>query len=241
MQDDISRALDVPVKFKQANLIKQFKSKKHTVTLISIKNSLQVVKLYYIDSKMQMDREYQILTELQNKNLTPQLYEKDNENLLLLMQYIPGVNVCEYINDPTISYLDKKSAIKKLADWFVSFHLKYVTKHHFQIRGDAHLRNFIYNEGIKGLDFEESRQGNPCEDIAELCVSIITTDPIFTNEKINLCNLFYETYKKNISWNLDSCNPFIISALKQVISRRSKDENLQHIYQEVIKNQKLNF
>ena len=47
------------------------------------------------------------------------------------------------------------------------------------------LRNFIINdEGIVGLDFEESSSGDTISDLGQICASVLMTDPASTEKKI---------------------------------------------------------
>ena len=131
----------------------------------------------------------------------PRIYEKDTLNNVLIMNYIPGKNLCDIINDENEKFNSKKKIIIGLATWFKKFHDFYKTDVNNYIRGDSILRNFIFTDQVWGLDFEEFRIGKIEEDIAFLCTSILTTNPEYTNEKYQLCRLFIETYSKNLLIN----------------------------------------
>jgi len=45
--------------------------------------------------------------------------------------------------------------------------------------------------------------GNIEKDIADICTSILTTNPKYTNEKYQLCRLFIESYSKNLLINYE--------------------------------------
>ncbi len=123
------------------------------------------------------------------------------------------------------------------ADWLAAFHDHFKTDNGFRIRGDCSLRNFILKDGIWGVDFEESRIGKPVEDVASLCASILSTDPMFTTEKFKLCQKFLEAYNKSAKWSLDKINDEIGYALLERIQWRPKDEeNLRKYAKNIRKN-----
>ena len=89
-----------------------------------------------------------------------------------------------------------------LGQWFTNFHVFFKTTDRFRIRGDSILRNFILTDRIWGVDFEESRTGRPEEDIATMCASILSTDPMFTPEKFELSKIFIKSYNQSMNWIL---------------------------------------
>jgi thiamine kinase-like enzyme len=109
----------------------------------------------------------------------------------------------------------------------------------FIIRGDSILRNFIVTDRIWGVDFEESRAGNPTEDIGSICSSILSTDPMFTNEKFLLCKWFIKSYKIYVKWNVNNINNEIANALLERIQWMPEQENLLRDYSKIIRVQGL--
>jgi aminoglycoside phosphotransferase (APT) family kinase protein len=136
-----------------------------------------------------------------------------------------GKNLCDFINDEFTSYEDKEKIVTKLARWFVDFH-DYFKDNDFYIRGDSILRNFILNDKIWGVDFEESRVGKPIEDVACMCSSILTTDPMFTKEKFNLCTTFIRSYEESANWRLDNVKDEVAYAILERIQWRPDKENI---------------
>lgn len=202
---------------------KRFKSKKNNVALITNNGSLQVIKLYAENKKANMKKEIFILQKTDTHLKTPGVKSYNFKNNYLLMEYISGVNACDYINDDKISFQEKQTIMVQLADWFSSFHTFFKKQNISYLRGDAILRNFIITSGtIYGVDFEEATQGHISEDIATFCASIITTHPVNTYEKERLCNLFLSKYQIKMSITLDNIESQIQQEINKTLKRRIK-------------------
>ena len=160
----------------------------------------------------------------------PTLYEIDYFNNFLIMQYIKGKNLCDIINSNDTSFDRKLKIIILLAKWFLEFHEYFKTQKKFFLRGDSNLRNFLYDTQIWGVDFEESRFGEPIEDIACMCSSILSTDPMFTPEKFQLCKIFIDSYIKLAPGRVLNINNEIAYALLEKIQWRPEDEELLRKY-----------
>jgi hypothetical protein len=126
-----------------------------------------------------------------------------------------------------------------LGDWFAQFHNYFKTADQFRIRGDSILRNFLISDHIWGLDFEESRIGKTIEDIAGMCSSILSTDPMFTDEKFRLCTKFIDSYKSSVKWSLDNLSDEIAYALLEKIQWRPEEEETLRKYAKRIRKQGL--
>jgi len=174
-----------------------------------------------------MANEYEILKKGSVELSIPVPLEKDDENHVLVMSYIVGDNVCDLINDAKVTFEDKTKIAEQLADWLVKFHSFFKTEARFRLRGDPSLRNFIISRGhLYGVDFEESHEGKPVEDVAGTCGSILSTDPMFTDEKFHLCEKFLEAYRRTAAWTIENVNAEIAYALLERIQWRPKDEEL---------------
>jgi len=214
-------------KYKPALLQKQFKSKKNTVGYVVLNGQARILKWYVPGLKKNMDTEYEILKKGSLELSMPLPLEKDTENYVLVMSYIVGENVSDLINDQRVPFEEKKQVIDQLAEWLVKFHTLFKSEEGFRIRGDPSLRNFIRSRGrIYGVDFEESRIGKPVEDVAGICGSILSTDPMFTDEKYQLCQQFLEAYRRSVTWPVENVNAEIAYALLGRIQWRPKDEEL---------------
>jgi tRNA A-37 threonylcarbamoyl transferase component Bud32 len=213
-------------KYKKAVVHQEFKSKKNTVAYVTLKNKPRVLKWFVPGFKRQMHIEYNVIKKGSSYLNIPHLYNKDDKNNVLVIGYIIGENLCDVVNDDKTSFDEKKRLMVLLADWYAKFHNFYKTEDEFRIHGDSILRNFILSDRIWGVDFEESRMGKPAEDIAGMCSSILSTDPMFTSEKFKLCKVFMDSYKKSVDWNIGNMNAEISYALLEKIQWRPEDEEI---------------
>ncbi len=228
---DIQELINNTERYKTVLLQKKFESKKNTVAYVLSEGHPRVLKWFVPGLRQNMDIEYSILRKGYSDVPMPSPLEKDTENNVLVMSYIIGKNICDIINDPGIRLDEKQKVVCQLSEWFVQFHTFFRTENEFRIRGDATLRNFILSKNqIWGVDFEESRIGKPAEDVATLSVSLLTTDPMFTDEKFQLCQHFLDTYRKTVKWNLENINAEIAYAMLEQIQWRPKDELLLRKY-----------
>jgi len=228
---DIKKLIDSVEKYKNVLLQRCFESKKNTVAYVVLNGQPRVLKWYVPGLKQNMNTEYQILKKGFSALPIPSPFEVDTENNVLIMSYIIGQNVCDIINDAQTDFKEKEKVVHLLADWFVRFHTFFKTEEQYRIRGDATLRNFIHNKGrIWGVDFEESRIGTPSEDVATLCSSLLSTDPMFTDEKFMMCHTFLEGYRKSAKWPVEDINAEISYALLERIQWRPNDEKILREY-----------
>jgi tRNA A-37 threonylcarbamoyl transferase component Bud32 len=182
-----------------------------------------------------MQREYIILSKGSPTVPMPIVVEKDDDNVALVMTYIPGENLCDLLNHTTTSYEEKSRLMKLLAEWFAQFHTHYRKDEERYIRGDAIMRNFIFSDKIWGVDFEEARKGKPIEDIACLVASYLCTDPMFSSEKFRLCTQFISSYESIAGCALLTIADETAYALLQRIQWRQNDEELLRTYAEHIR------
>jgi tRNA A-37 threonylcarbamoyl transferase component Bud32 len=237
---EIQWLIDNVERYEKAIIQKRFPSKKNTVAYVLLNGQPRVLKWYVPGLKQNMEKEHTILKKGASSLSIPSPLEKDQENNVLILSYIPGQNICDYLNDQQTSEEEKEKCVKLLAEWFIQFHTFFKTEQGFQIRGDATLRNFIlYKDRIWGVDFEESRIGKPGEDLATFCSSILTTDPMFTEEKFRLCQTFLTTYRNSVNWILQNLNAEIAYALLERIQWRPHDEELLRKHATTIRNKGL--
>jgi len=231
----INELTDNIKKYKNAIIQHNFESKKNTVAYVTIEGKPRVLKWFVPGLKRQMKIEYNILKKGSSKINIPSVYEMDEQNNVLITSYIIGENLCDIINNEKTTIEEKKRLMILLADWFLQFHSHFKTNDEFYIRGDSTLRNFILTDRIWGVDFEESRIGKPVEDIAGMCASILTTNPMFTNEKFHLCRIFIDTYVKQAPGRIININDEIAYSLLEKIQWRPEDEEILRKYNEKIK------
>jgi tRNA A-37 threonylcarbamoyl transferase component Bud32 len=215
---------------------KQLQSKKNTVAYVTIDNKPRVIKWFVPGLKQQMKTEVTILKKASANLHVPHLYKIDNQQNIIIMSYIMGENLCDVINQKMTTISEKQQIMVLLAQWFARFHIHFKTTEEFYIRGDPSLRNFILRDHIWGVDFEEARIGKPVEDIAGCCASLLTTDPMFTHEKFQLCTRFIKAYNEQGKWKLGNINDDIAYALLEKIQWRPDDEELLRKYAVQIRN-----
>ncbi len=217
-------------KYKKAVIQDKLKSKKNTVAYVTFDNKPRILKWFVPGLKRQMKIEYDVLKKGSSKLNVPSIYEMDENNNVLITSYIIGENLCDIVNDKKTTISEKKRLMTLLAEWFFEFHNYFKTEDQFQIRGDPSLRNFILTDRIWGVDFEESRMGRVVEDIAGMCSSILSTDPMFTPEKLQLCKIFIDSYIKLAPGRILNINNEIAYALLEKIQWRPEDEELLRKY-----------
>jgi len=233
---DIEELIKNNKKYKNVVIQKRFTSKKNTVCYVILNGKPRVLKWFAPGFKKNMETEHIILKKGASKLNIPTPLEKDGENNVLEMGYIIGENLCDVINDEKTTTTEKQRLMHLLAEWFSEFHTYFKEAEKFYIRGDSILRNFILTDRIWGVDFEESRYGKPIEDIASMCASILSTDPLFTDEKFQLCRIFMDSYEKSVKWNLNDIDNEIAYALLEKIQwRPDKEEVLREFAQKIRK------
>jgi len=232
---DITELVQNVKKYKKAVIQERFESKKNTVAYVTLDSKPRILKWFVPGLKKQMKIEYNVLKKGSSKPNIPSIYEIDDKNNVLVMSYIIGENLCDLVNDENATISEKKRLMILLAEWFADFHNYFKTKDQFIIRGDSTLRNFILTDKIWGVDFEESRFGKTIEDIAGMCASILTTDPMFISEKFQLCEIFTDSYNKLAPGRIVNINDEIAYVLLEKIQWRPDDEETLRKYSKKIR------
>jgi tRNA A-37 threonylcarbamoyl transferase component Bud32 len=228
---DIQELIKNVENYKNVLIQKRFESKKNTVAYVVHNGQPRILKWYVPGLKQNMEIEYDVLKKGSSELSMPSPLEKDTENNVLVMSYIMGKNICDLLNDSQMSLEEKQKIVSLLANWLTAFHSFFKTEDGFRLRGDACLRNFILSrERVWGLDFEESRSGKPVEDLAGLYVSILSTDPMFTDEKFQLGSTLLETYRKSAKWEIENINAEVSYGLLERIQWRPNDEEILRKY-----------
>jgi len=222
-------------KYKKVVIQKKFDSKKNTVAYVTMNGKPRVLKWFVPGLKNQMINEYNVLKKGSSKLNMPTTYELDKKNNVIVMSYIIGENLCDIVNDEKTSFDEKKRLMILLANWFYDFHNFFRKEEDFWIRGDSILRNFILSDRLWGVDFEESRKGKPVEDVASMCASILTTDPMFTKEKFQLCKVFIGSYVDLAPGRITKIDDEIAYALLERIQWRPDYEEVFKRYSKRIR------
>ena len=223
---NIEDLVNTTEKYKKSVIQQELKSKKNTVAYVTIDNKPRILKWFVPGFKRQMNVEYTILKKGSEELNIPAVFEMDEKNNVLVTKYINGINLCDILNNKDIKQVEKQRLMSLLAEWFNDFHNFFKKDKEFIIRGDSSLRNFILTDKVWGLDFEESRNGRPVEDLAGICASILTTDPMFTKEKFTLCKILLDRYNELAPGRITNVSDEIAYALLENIQWRPADEEV---------------
>jgi len=140
--------------------------------------------------------------------------------------------VLEYIHGETcdrmINYMFSAEVAEMLGAWLGGFHGRLDGSGAKMIVGDAALSNFIFSEGaVYGVDLEDSREGEPLEDVGDLAASILGSEPFFTPIKFDLCFRMIRAYERSTGVDaIERVRPYIakhlrIDAKKKPLFRRT--------------------
>lgn len=202
----------------QVLTIKRFPSKKNRVFHIKTVCGDIVLKLFVAGNA---SNEFNVLKKANNLKLNvPEPYALFSN--LIFMEYVEGLNMCDVLND-SLQAVD----VAKLAEWLAVFHKAFRKDRSTLVKSDTILKNFLKTKkGIIGLDFEFAHLGNPLEDVGEMCAHILDTDPMFTQEKYNLCHVFSETYQNLSSFNLSGLAESTANALEAAANFRDDQREI---------------
>jgi tRNA A-37 threonylcarbamoyl transferase component Bud32 len=232
---DIEELVKSSKKYKNAIIQQQFKSKKNSVAYLTLNTKPRVLKWFVPGKIKQLNAEIYVLKKGSSKLNIPIIHDIDRRNNVLIMNYIIGENLCDIINNKDSTFDEKQRLIVLLSKWFFKFHNHFKRNDEFLIHGDPSLRNFIFTDRIWGVDFEESRIGKPVEDIAGMCASILSTEPMFDNEKFRLCEIFIENYLTLAPGRIFDLDDEIAYALLEKIQWRPNDEEILRKYSKLIR------
>ncbi len=188
------RERDIDISFKDLDTeshvssVARLPSKKNKVFCIRMVSGRKFI--LKVSATGKAANEFDVLTQAHSLGLSvPEPYAISEE--LVFMEYIGGTNVCDALN----STLNKRYSVR-LAEWLSEFHNAFKDNDRTLVKSDAILKNFLETGNrIVGLDFEFAHYGNPVEDLGEICAHILDTDPMFTQEKNELCRVLLETYR----------------------------------------------
>ena len=117
-------------------------------------------------------------------------YPMAKEGEYLVTEFIPGENC-----DVLIHKMFSVEAVEGMGIWLAAFHRRMSTEVGTRIMYDAVPSNFVMNgDKICGFDLEDTRLGDPLDDVGELAASIIGNEPYFTPMKFHLCLRMLKSY-----------------------------------------------
>ena len=188
-------------------------SKKNIVYRVSSQNEHLVLKIFQSDLAA---KEHKILLSCKSRGIkVPEPYLLGDD--FILMEFLDGPNLCDLLNEsPDYEYAEM------IADWFQTFHHAFRNGNLTLVKSDAKLQNFLLtSKGLAGLDFELSHEGDPLEDLGEICAHILDTDPMFTTRKFELCEHLLRHYSKKTGNTLSGITKWVAVALEETARFRS--------------------
>ena len=189
-------------------VVKKFYSKKNNVFLSELAENKVVVKIFV--DKNNYKNELDVYGKLENDiNCAKVINFADNT---IVYEYIQGNTLLQMLDNESID----AEIVNKLLRWMKVFYDKTGL-----ILYDAHLKNFIYNDEIYGIDFEQAVKGEKEYDIASLILFTVTYRPMFTLYKIRIAKLIYEVSLEILDIKEDA----ILSNLKVQMNLMQKRRN----------------
>jgi tRNA A-37 threonylcarbamoyl transferase component Bud32 len=212
--------------FPGLTLIKKFPSKKNRVYLVERDDRRLVLKLYDND---RCGHEYSILKVSHSEGIAvPEPMEIRGK--AMLMEYVEGTLANDHVNEP-----DMWDVVLDIASWLAVFHSTFRYGGLSLLKSDANFKNFIVADRLYGLDFELSKPGRPEADVGEAIAYLLSTYPVFTDEKFELSRSFIERYKEESAIKPGDTDAFVAASLRQEAEfRRSQREILLKKAEEIL-------
>lgn len=184
-----------------------------------------VVKFY---NQPGIANETSVLQEAHQKQVpVPRILGSTSD--ILVLEYIPGPNLCDLITlkpDPLFGDL--------LASWFAIYHAAFHSGGtQVLTKGDARTRNFLVQTNqLVGVDFEESQPGTYHDDLADTCASILDTKPLFSEPKLQMCQIILKRYAslrqiQNLAQFKSEVTQRMKNILRKTANRRGNPKDLE--------------
>jgi aminoglycoside phosphotransferase (APT) family kinase protein len=234
LEKTLSDLLGRDIKLRDSNLgyegsvlkISTLPSKKNNVYHLSMEEGDLILKVFQSE---RVEKEYSILLSCKSAGIyVPRPYLVGSD--FILMEFLEGRNLCDLLNETfDISYAEM------IADWFVAFHHSFRNGDQTLVKSDSKLQNFLLtSKGLAGLDFELSHEGDPLEDLGEICAHILDTDPMFTSRKFELCEHILRRYSKKTQNSLSGITKWVVVALEEAAGfRPNQREELEYWAEEI--------
>jgi len=182
-----------------------------------------IIKIFTDQHRFQTEKEMGDI--LRNSGLsTPVRLGVKEERLEIVYNYINGSPVVDLIDNTELARAEE--IFDKICAWLVKFYSIILQKKGYQhILGDAHLRNFLYEEAsnqVYGLDFEECRPGRIETDAARLYVFILHYDPAFTPRKKALAAFFWKTIAASLALDETFFQQEVMRETAELLARRRR-------------------
>jgi tRNA A-37 threonylcarbamoyl transferase component Bud32 len=139
----------------------------------------------------------------------------------LLMEYVEGPLANDHLDWP-----DLWDVVLDIASWLALFHRTFSFGDQVLIKSDMNFKNFITGDRLYGLDFELSRRGRAEEDIGDAVAYLLSTYPLFTDEKFEMSLSFMELYEEESGIRLGDIDTFVASSLREEAQFRPSQHDI---------------
>jgi tRNA A-37 threonylcarbamoyl transferase component Bud32 len=210
---------------------KEFFSKKNKVQRVRLKTSDNEIRRFVIKKHSNPDnaaREAGVLKALQGRLAVPNLVDA-KENYLIL-DFVSGLPLAEWLEQEEKRTPEEVSSeaveiLHELALWLREFYqIMGQLSQAGMIMGDVNLRNFLVNDSITGLDFEEVRPGKISEDAANIAAFIRLYHPEDTLWKKKLADAWLRVAEITFSLAYTELSAGMEVAIGTIRQRRSKKQ-----------------
>jgi len=129
----------------------------------------------------------------------------------IVTEYVAG-DSCELM----INHMVSGAAAGAMGTWLARFHSSLSEGNMVKIMGDAVLSNFVFvGDRVYGLDLEDSRLGDPMDDVGQLAANMLGSEPFFTPVKFDLCFQMIGSYGRATgSEVLEKARPYVAKHLR---------------------------
>lgn len=154
--------------------------------------------------------EFQTLLQARLANLDVP-YPLWSDGVHIVSEYIGGES-CELM----INHMFSAKVAEAMGKWLALFHSRLADGNMARITADAVLSNFLSVDGrIFGVDFEDSKFGDPLDDVGQLAASILGSEPFFTPVKFDLCHQMIGGYGAAAGKDvMEICRPYVARHLR---------------------------
>jgi tRNA A-37 threonylcarbamoyl transferase component Bud32 len=206
-----------------------FVSRKNNVVKIVKDGNTHVVKVFVGERLPLSQKEYDMLVACTSRGLSVPTPLRISDGMVM-MSFVDGVNAGDVFDSissgSSPNWSESKEAlslVNGLSSWLASFHRAFEWKTR---RGDSILRNFIVSSGrVYGIDFEESRPGDPLADLGEACAWALSTDPMFTSQKLDFARNLVSSYSRFCGQDVSKSVPNMVADALEYYARFRRDNS----------------
>ncbi len=161
------------------------------------------------------DTEFEALLRARKSGLTVP-YPLAKEGEYLVSEFMSGEGC-----DVLIHKMFSTSAAQGLGRWLARFHDSMSSDGTKIIMHDAVPSNFImHEEVVHGFDLEDTRPGDPLDDVGRMAAAIIGNEPFFTPIKFDLCLQMIRSYGSSAGEDIVDRSRVYVSKHLQMDARR---------------------